>query len=89
LVIPPATVTRWVETLLKHPAAGEAIANLARNTDDPVRDLPPATRQAVRSKLEGMPNASRLLAILDGEEDDQMLGRIFGEELPSGLVLKP
>jgi molecular chaperone DnaK (HSP70) len=89
LVIPPATVTRWVETLLKLPAAGEAIANMARNTDDPVRDLPPAMRQAVRSKLESMPNASRLLAILDGEEDDQMLGRIFGEELPSGLVLKP
>ena len=29
-----------------------------------------------------------LLATLDGEEeDDRTLGRIFGEELPSGLVL--
>jgi hypothetical protein len=30
-----------------------------------------------------------LLAIFDGEEarDERALGRIFGEELPSGLVL--
>ena len=32
-----------------------------------------------------------LLAIFDGEEerDERALGRIFGEELPSGLVLSP
>ena len=35
-----------------------------------------------------MPHAERLLAVLEGEEeDDTTLGRIFGEELPSGLVL--
>jgi hypothetical protein len=35
-----------------------------------------------------MPHADRLLAVLEGEgEDDATLGRIFGEELPSGLVL--
>ena len=29
-----------------------------------------------------------MLAVLEGEEeDDRTLGRIFGEELPSGLVL--
>jgi hypothetical protein len=33
-------------------------------------------------------HADRLLPILDGEtEDDRALGRIFGEELPSGLVM--
>jgi hypothetical protein len=42
----------------------------------------------VRRKLEKHAHADRLLAILDGEEeDDRALGRIFGEELPSGLVL--
>jgi molecular chaperone DnaK (HSP70) len=88
LVVPPATVTRWVETLVKQPAAGEALANMARSTEDPTRDLPAATRQSVRNKLQTLPHADRLLAILDGEEeDDQALGRIFGEELPSGLVL--
>ena len=35
-----------------------------------------------------MPHAERLLAVLEGEEEDERaLGRIFGEELPSGLVL--
>ena len=35
----------------------------------------------------GQEEAERLLAVLEGEaEDEQTLGRIFGEELPSGLV---
>jgi hypothetical protein len=88
LVIPPATVSRWVEALLRIPAAGDALAGMARRTEDPTRDLPAATRDAVRSKLQTLPHADRLLGVLDGEEeDDGTLGRIFGEELPSGLVL--
>ena len=88
LVVPPATVTRWVETLLKLAAAADALASLARRTEDPTRDVPAATASAVRAKLEAAPHADRLLAVLDGEEeDDRALGRIFGEELPSGLVL--
>src|SRR6185436_1736263 len=88
LVVPPATVTRWVEALLKTPAAGDALASMARRTDDPTRDLPAAVRESVKKKLETLPHADRLLAVLEGEEeDDRTLGRIFGEELPSGLVL--
>jgi molecular chaperone DnaK (HSP70) len=88
LVAPPATVTRWVEALLRVPAAGDALAAMARRTEDPTRDLPPATRDSVKAKLQAMPNAERLLAVFEGEEeDDRTLGRIFGEELPSGLVL--
>jgi molecular chaperone DnaK (HSP70) len=88
LAVPPSTVTRWAEALLNIAAAGDALAALARRTDDPTRDLPAATRQTIRGKLEAMPHAARLLAVLDGEaEDDRALGRIFGEELPSGLVL--
>jgi len=88
LVAPPATVTRWAEAIVNIAAAGDALASLARRTDDPTRDLPAATRQTIRGKLEAMPNAARLLAVLNGEaEDDRALGRIFGEELPSGLVL--
>ena len=87
LVVPPATVTRWVEALLKLPA-GDALAAMARRTEDPTRDLAPATRELVRGKLQTLPNAERLLAVFEGEEeDDRTLGRIFGEELPSGLVL--
>ena len=61
---------------------------MARRTEDPTRDLPAATRDAVRARLQTLPHADRLLTVLDGEEeDDGTLGRIFGEELPSGLVL--
>jgi len=88
-VPPPATVTRWVEVLLGVDGAGDALASLARLTGDATRDLAPAMREAVRRKLESLPNSERLLARFNGEEarDEAALGRIFGEELPSGLVL--
>jgi molecular chaperone DnaK (HSP70) len=88
LVIPPAAVTRWVEALLNIPTAGDALAAMARRTDDPMRDVPLATREGVKRKLQTLPHAARLAAVLEGEEDDSALGRIFGEELPSGLVLE-
>ncbi|MGA2271825.1 MAG: Hsp70 family protein [Bryobacteraceae bacterium] len=88
LVIPPAAVTRWVEALLNIPSAGDALAAMARRTDDPMRDVPPATRESVKRKVQTLPHAARLAAVLEGEEDDSALGRIFGEELPSGLVLE-
>jgi molecular chaperone DnaK (HSP70) len=88
LVIPPAAVTRWVEALLNIPQAGDALAAMARRTDDPMRDLPLATREGVKRKLGTLPHAARLAAVVEGEEDDSALGRIFGEELPSGLVLE-
>jgi molecular chaperone DnaK (HSP70) len=89
LVAPPAAVTRWVEALLPVAGAGDALAAMSRRTEDPTRDLSSATFAAVRRTLENLPHASRYLAVLDGEEerDEQALGRIFGEELPSGLVL--
>ncbi|MEX2264529.1 MAG: Hsp70 family protein [Bryobacteraceae bacterium] len=90
-VLPPSTVGRWVDALLKAPNAGEALAAMARTAGDPARDLPTALRDSVRRKLEALPNAERLLAVVEGEEDrdESALGRIFGEELPSGLVLHP
>jgi hypothetical protein len=61
---------------------------MARRTDDSMRDLPLASREAVSRKLQTLPHAARLAAVLEGEENDSALGRIFGEELPSGLVLE-
>ncbi len=88
LVVPPAAATRWAEALLKATNANDALAAIGRRTDDPTRDLPIATRDAIRTKLRTSPHAERLLAFFEGqEEDDSALGRIFGEELPSGLVL--
>jgi hypothetical protein len=85
-VIPPTTATRWAEALLPIPSAAEALASIARFTGDPTRDLPPPTRDAIRAKLESNP---KLLAVFEGEEarDQSALDRMFGEALPSGLVL--
>jgi hypothetical protein len=52
-----------------------------------MRDLPAVTYENVKRKLQTLPHAERLLKVLEGEEDDRALERIFGEELPSGLVL--
>jgi hypothetical protein len=88
LVIPPATAARWAEALLKATNAGDALAAIGRQTDDPTRDLPAPLRAAIRVKLQASPHAERLLALFEGEgADESALGRIFGEELPSGLVL--
>jgi hypothetical protein len=90
-VVPPAAAGRWAEALLPVDSSGvgDTLAAIARRTEDPTRDLPHAPLSAVRRKLEGLPHADRYLAVLDGDEerDDRALGRIFGEELPSGLVL--
>ena len=88
-VLPAATVTRWVETLLPNPLAPEALTALARQTGDPVRDLTPALVAQVVAKLRSLPNGDRLAAVIEGgeAEDERALDRIFGEELPSGLVL--
>ncbi len=88
LAVPPSTAARWAEAILKVPASADALAALARQTGDLARDLPAATRDSIRRKLETAPNSERLLKTLDGEaEDERALGRIFGEDLPSGLVL--
>ena len=88
LVVPSAAAARWAEALLNVANAGDALASLARRSDDGMRDLPAAAYESVKRKLQSMPHAERLLAVLEGEEgDDRALERIFGEELPSGLVL--
>jgi molecular chaperone DnaK (HSP70) len=84
-VVPSVTATRWAEALMAVPHAGDALAAIGRATGDPTRDLSPATREAIRAKL-----PESMLAGFDGEDerDQGTLDRMFGEELPSGLVLK-
>ncbi len=67
------------------PKADDALVSLARRTGDPVRDVSAATFEAVRARLADSP----MLAQLNGEteRDESALGRIYGEDLPSGLVL--
>jgi hypothetical protein len=79
-VLPPSTASRWVEALLKVPKAADAIAALARVTGDSTRDLPPHTLETVRRAFPDL----NLEAEPTG--DLATMGKIFGEELPSGLV---
>jgi molecular chaperone DnaK (HSP70) len=87
-VAAPAAAARWVEPLLRVERAGDALATIARRTGDPTRDLPPVTFEQVRRAISGKSDAARLLAVLEGEQelDSGTLDRMFGEELPSGLV---
>jgi hypothetical protein len=79
-VLPPATASRWVDALLKVPKATDAIAAIARVTGDSTRDLPPHTLETVRRAFPDL----NLEAEPTG--DLAAMGKIFGEELPSGLV---
>jgi len=79
-VLPPTVASRWVEQLLKTAKASDAIASLARNTGDATRDLPSQTLALVRRTFPDLD------LDLDPQENLAAMGRIFGEELPSGLV---
>ncbi|MDQ2841836.1 MAG: hsp70 family protein [Acidobacteriota bacterium] len=91
LVLPPSTVSRWVEALLRLPHAPsllESVVHIAQLTGDAARDLPPATLDSVRRACEPSPRAASLLRELAGEADDLTAGsRVFGEDLPAGFVL--
>jgi molecular chaperone DnaK (HSP70) len=81
-VLPPATAARWAEQLLKIPKASDALASLARHTGDTTRDLPASTLSVIRRTFPELE--------LDREPQDHLaaMGRIFGEDLPSGLVFQ-
>ena len=87
-VTPPAAAARWVEALLPIARAADALAAISRRTGDPTRDLSPVVVEQVRRAISSQPDAARLLAVIEGEEelDSGTLDRMFGEELPSGLV---
>jgi hypothetical protein len=89
-VLPPAAVSVWLREVLPIPRVAEPLALMARQTGDTSRDLAPGTLSLVRAKLVESRDAPRLLAIFDGDEspDTQSLSRIFGEDLPSGLLIR-
>jgi hypothetical protein len=85
-VLPSATAARWVEAIAKHSGAAETMARLSQITGDVARDLTPSTVEMVRRTLGDKPE---LLAVMEGDTqgDLESMGRVFGEDLPSGLVL--
>ena len=79
-VVPVQTATKWVEALLKIPKSDDAVVAIARRTGDSTRDLSPATIDNIRKRI-----PENLVPVLEGETEED-LGKVFGEELPSGLV---
>src|SRR5580698_4901474 len=79
-VLQAPVATRWVEALVKIPKSEDALVAIARRTGDSTRDLAPATIDQVRRKI-----PESLFPMLEGEVEED-LGKVFGEELPSGLV---
>jgi hypothetical protein len=79
-VLPASTVSRWLEPLLKIQKAEDVVGALARRTGDSTRDLPAATLDLVRRAFPKLD--------LDAEPSDNLaaMNKIFGEDLPSGLV---
>jgi hypothetical protein len=79
-VLPASTAARWLATLLKIEKAEEAAGALARVTGDSTRDLPPSTLDLVRRAF------PELDLEAGAEQNLAAMGRVFGEELPEGLV---
>ncbi len=79
-VLPASTAAKWLDTVMKHDKKGDYALALARQTGDTSRDLPAASIDAARRAYPDL----NLTA--DARGDLAAMGRIFGEELPSGLV---
>ncbi|MBM3765268.1 MAG: molecular chaperone DnaK [Acidobacteria bacterium] len=82
-VLPASTAGRWAENLLKAPNAGETLARLCQKTGNVTLDVSPQTINLVTARLAGDDD---LVALINGESQGDM-DRVFGEELPGGLVL--
>ena len=90
LVLAPSVVGRWVEGLLRlphTPALLESVVHMGQFTGDAARDLPPPTLDLVRRACEASPSAASLSQELSGASGASTGSRVFGEELPAGLVL--
>ncbi len=83
-VLPASTASRWVESLAKVPNATETLVRLAQKTGNVTLDVNAQTTGLVR-KLIG--TDADLEAHLNGEAQSDF-DRVFGEELPGGLVLE-
>jgi len=86
-VLPASTAVRWIESIARAEGCEEALARLGQVTGDSTRDLPPATQDLIRRTLASAPT---LLKVFESESHDALdsMARVFGEQLPSGLVLR-
>ena len=81
LVVPSGVAARWMEGIVRNGKAEDAVLSLSRVTGDTTRDLPSAAVDLARKAWPDVDFEA------DESTDLRSLGRIFGEELPSGLVM--
>ena len=93
-VVPPITVEKWLDHLLREkwadvPTAARAAAQMARVTGDRARDLPEHVRAEVGKRLEAVNAPAEWVRSVREfvELDDTERAEFFGESLPVGLVL--
>jgi molecular chaperone DnaK (HSP70) len=94
-VIPPAEIRNWIEALIAengaNPApAGQALLQLARKTGDRARDVDPAGVERIHGWLSSQGFTENQLRVLLEVVPyrKQETSAIFGEDLPSGLILE-
>lgn len=94
-VVPAKEVSAWLNAVLSLDvetveSVAHALVQLARRTGDRERDLPQAERDRLSEWLRQLPQGKRLEEILTHPETTlkrQEQDWIFGEALPSGLIL--
>ncbi len=93
-VVPSSDASQWLGRLLSlsiepADALAHAAVQLARRTGDRQRDLPEADRDRLAEWLNHVENAKRYKEIMENPEASIVQERdwIFGENLPSGLIL--
>ncbi|MEW6439541.1 MAG: Hsp70 family protein [bacterium] len=95
-VIPGKEASSWLNRILEcalkpSDVLMRTLVQLARRTGDRERDLPEKDRERLSAWLEPLPQGARLRTVL--QEPERSLGEreqewMFGESLPSGLVLE-
>lgn len=96
-VVPSGEAASWITELFSmglpvREAMAHALVHLARFTGDRERDVPEERRRQVADWLGGLPQPERFQEVLSNPESTwqgQEQDWIFGEALPSGLVLSP
>ena len=93
-VIPPAVISPWIEALISgncpHPGpAGQALLQMARKTGDRIRDVDSAMAEHIQSRLSQQGFSAHQVRVLSEAVPlrKQETSAIFGEDLPSGLIL--
>jgi hypothetical protein len=94
-VVPAGQVQDWIEALITrnwpdHGLLGQTLLQLARKTGDRTRDMDAAVIDRISNWLSGRDFSSEQLRVLCEVIPlrEQETSAIFGEDLPSGLILQ-